>query len=226
MKKPQILAEYAGAEGGVVYYQPKETHILERAWFTADGDIDADGANGQENSRPAYMVNDHGSEYLANGGMQMRGGKVIPKSSWYKDIVITDRNGNIKIFEGGIIASKTSYRIAGADPETPDAYLCSELIPYIVVPPVIVSETDGVVRGCLCRAHYRGIIIEAMMGDVGPRNKLGEISIAAARLLGLDGNPRSGGIEKKAIMYEVFPGTKFTHKGITYPLMRSNGTYV
>lgn len=81
-----------------------------RVTFTADADIDADGANGQNGQQAAYMVNDVGSEYLANGGMQMNHGRVVSKSDWYRDIVILNEDGGPKAF-GDVIASKTSYEV-------------------------------------------------------------------------------------------------------------------
>jgi len=65
-----------------------------------------------------------------------------------------------------------------------------------------------------------------MVGDVGPKRKIGEISIAAARAVGMGASPRSGGEDKKIVQYEIFPGRKATINGVTYPLMRSDGTYV
>src|SRR5687767_12671765 len=89
-------------------------HIREhddgRADFIADADIDADGANGQNGARPAYTVRNDGSEHLANGGMALRNGVVVGNSSWFSNIVITDSDGNPRVFPGGVIASKTSYK--------------------------------------------------------------------------------------------------------------------
>ena len=48
-----------------------------RVFFMADGDIDADGANGQNGGPPAYKADNSGMEDLANGGMAIRNGKVI-----------------------------------------------------------------------------------------------------------------------------------------------------
>ena len=48
-----------------------------RVYFKADGDIDADGANGQGGGPAAYGKDDSGTEKLANGGMAIREGKVI-----------------------------------------------------------------------------------------------------------------------------------------------------
>lgn len=65
-----------------------------------------------------------------------------------------------------------------------------------------------------------------MVGDVGPRRKVGEISIAAARAVGMPSSPRSGGEDDKIVEYEIFPGRVATINGVTYPLMRGDGSYV
>ena len=46
-----------------------------RVHFSADADIDADGANGQNGGPPAYKADDSGTELLANGGMKIVNGK-------------------------------------------------------------------------------------------------------------------------------------------------------
>jgi hypothetical protein len=117
----------------------------EEVTFTADADIDADGANGQNGARAAYMANDSGSEALANGGMEIRHGEVVGVES-----------GKPKIFPGGVIVSKTAYHIRGELDDTPKRYVDSETVPYVVVPPVIIERTYGVIRGCFARVTYKG----------------------------------------------------------------------
>jgi len=53
-----------------------------RVFYTADGDIDADGANGQNGAPAAYKDDDSGPEYPANGGMAVCSSKVFCKESW------------------------------------------------------------------------------------------------------------------------------------------------
>ena len=197
----------------------------EKVTFVADADIDADGANGQNDARATYMADDSGSEALANGGMGIRHGEVVGIADWFKDIVVIE-NGKPKIFPGGIIVSKTAYHVRGEQEDTPKRYVDSATVPYVVVPPVIIQKTKGVVRGCFARVTYKGNSVDCMIGDVGPHKKIGEISIAAARAVGMPSSPRSGGEDKKIVEYEIFPGRKGTINGVTYPLMRSDGTYV
>lgn len=177
-----------------------------RVHFTADADIDADGANGQNGSQPAYKVDGTGSELLANGGMRIVGGKVICAQAWARDIVILGDDNEPKVFPGGVIASMTWYRHPGKRMDDPAAYVDAETIPYIVVPPMIVQRTAGVVRGCRARVSYKGRSIDCVVADLGPNNRIGELSIAAARALDLPSSPKHGGTDQPAVFYELWPG--------------------
>jgi hypothetical protein len=177
-----------------------------RVHFIADADIDADGANGQNGGRAAYKADDTGSELLANGGMKRVGGKVVCAHSWARSIVILGPDNQPKIFPGGIIASTTWYRHPGKAAGDPAAYVDAETVPYIVVPPIIVQETAGVVRGCRARITYKGNTVDCVVADRGPSNKIGELSIAAARSVGIPSSPRSGGTSLPEVHYELWPG--------------------
>lgn len=196
-----------------------------RVWYDADLDVDADGDNGAVDGRAAYMVGDKGSEALANGGMAMRGGKVVGVKNWFHDIVILDEDGEPKVFPGGIIASKTSYRRPGFEPSDPAAYIDSSLVAYIVTNPIIAKLTEGAVMGCKARATNlkTGAVAEAMVGDGGPRDKNGEGSIKLCQLLGVNPSPRSGGVEEPIIRYELWPGVRSEYG---YPLQLINGTHI
>jgi hypothetical protein len=177
-----------------------------RVHFTADADIDADGANGQNNGPVAYNINDSGTELLANGGMKIVNGRVICAKSWARSIVILGADNEPRVFEGGVIASKTWYRIPGKSLDDPTAYVDAETVPYIVVPSLIVQQTIGVVRGCIARVTWRGNSVDCVVADKGPAGRIGEISIAAARALGMPSSPRNGGVEHSDVFYELWPG--------------------
>ena len=177
-----------------------------RSYYLSDGDIDADGANGQFGKIAAYRADDKGSEALANGGMGIKNGKVIFTKSWGRDIVLVGPDNQPLVLPSGIIPSRTWYRRPGMRVNDPAAYLDSETELYGVVPPLLVQETDGIVRGCRMAATYRGVRKFGVVGDLGPRNKNGELSIAFARALGLNPDPRKGGTDKQEILYEFWPG--------------------
>lgn len=177
-----------------------------RVHFVADADIDADGANGQNGGPAAYKVDNSGTELLANGGMKIVQGKVKCAQSWARDIVILDTDNEPKVFPGGIIASTTWYRHPGKSRNDPAAYVDSETVPYVVVPPLIIQKTAGIVRGCKARVTWNGRSVECVVADKGPSKKIGELSIAAARAVGLPSSPRHGGIERAEVQYELWPG--------------------
>jgi hypothetical protein len=176
-----------------------------RVHFLADADIDADGANGQNGAPAAYMTDESGTELLANGGMRIVNGKVVCAKPWARSIVILDADNEPKVFHGGIIASMTWYLYPGHAATEPAAYVDAETVPYIVVPPVIVQRTTGVVRGCKARVSYRGKSVDCVVADRGPANRIGELSIAAARMVGLPSSPRHGGTAKPEVLYELWP---------------------
>ncbi|WP_330214234.1 hypothetical protein [Pseudomonas sp. AM8] len=177
-----------------------------RVYFTADADIDADGANGQAGGRAAYMDDDSGSEFLANGGMRVVSGKVVCAHAWARSIVILGEDNEPSVFSGGVIASTTWYRHRHFARDDPRAYVDAETVPYIVVPSIIVQKTIGVVRGCLARVSWNGRSVDCVVADKGPTNRIGELSIAAARALDIPDSPRSGGLNRPEVLYELWPG--------------------
>lgn len=86
--------------------------------------------------------------------------------------------------------------------------LCAEKDLYVVVPPVIITKTKGVVMGCkaICYNQKTGLKVAGVVGDSGPRSKVGEVSVAMAEALGLNGNPNTGGTSEHIIQYTLYPG--------------------
>ena len=106
----------------------------------------------------------------------------------------------------GLLASMTWYHHPGKLLTDPAAYVDAETVPYLVVPPIVVKRTRGIVRGCKARATFRGKSVDCVVADRGPANRIGELSIAAARALGLPSSPRNGGTEQPEVLYELWPG--------------------
>lgn len=86
--------------------------------------------------------------------------------------------------------------------------LCAETERYVVVPPIIIAKTRGIVMGCkaICYNQSNGKKAKGVVGDSGPRTKIGEVSVAMAEALGLDGDPNHGGTDKHIIQYTIYPG--------------------
>lgn len=91
---------------------------------------------------------------------------------------------------------------------------------YIVVPPAIILGVAGVVLGCQAEVtnSKNGKVTKAVVGDVGPRKKLGEISCATALALGLNPSPVDGGVDEHVIQYTLWPGKPAVVNGKQYKL--------
>lgn len=181
--------------GNVEVDQDPETLII--SWHSGT-DIDADGSNGQNGGPFAYRFDNKGLDLLANAGW--------PHGGW-RSIFQTDIDGHPKTDGKGNIFSMTSY--------TPpvDAWA----IPYAVVNPTVRRNAKGVVLGCHAVITYESVSVHAVVADVGPGNKIGEMSVAAAGMLRIPGNPRTGGVDSGVTWY-LYPGTPAVVKDQIYEL--------
>lgn len=95
----------------------------------------------------------------------------------------------------------TSYHVDG---KALNAYE----VRFVVVPPIVLQATKGIVLGCRCIVTHliNRRSVEAVVGDIGPKDKDGEGSPALASALGLNPNPNNGGTDELIIAYEIFPG--------------------
>jgi hypothetical protein len=177
-----------------------------RIEFTADADIDADG------SPCAYRADDHGADALRNAG--------YPHGDW-RDILVAGPDGRPVTDPAGYFISRTAYEWPQFPEDDHRRYLDACLIPFIVISPLIRARAAGVVLGCRARVTHipSGAVCEAMVGDIGPRYKIGELSVAAAIELGIPSSPRYGGEPDPVIRYELWPGTPAQLAGITYRLI-------
>lgn len=94
----------------------------------------------------------------------------------------------------------------------------ADRVPYVVVPPAIIRGVKGIVLGCKARVSYKGMIVDAVVADVGPSLKLGEISMECARRLGINPSPISGGVDAYLVHYTLWPGIPAVVDGVTYLL--------
>lgn len=198
------------------------------ASFLADADIDADGANGQGGTgNAAYWPKPNDEKGLDD----LRNARNLD-GTWCGIITENGQPNGKPIIQGprdpcpGAFVSPTSLHLLARDgsplpSSDPFKYVDAETVPGIVVSPKIILAVPGLVLGCRARITWRGRSIEAVVFDVGPRSKCGEISIGAAKAfrdLGMSASARSGGIEENEVGYELWPGVPAVVNGITYPL--------
>jgi hypothetical protein len=83
----------------------------------------------------------------------------------------------------------------------------SEVIPYFVLP----SEVGGVRLGDVAFVYNtsNGKGCYAIYADTGPSGSLGEGSMYLAVQLGIDDNPRTGGVQQGIIDYIIFPNSGY-----------------
>ncbi|MBZ6102526.1 glycoside hydrolase family 75 protein [Streptomyces olivaceus] len=94
----------------------------------------------------------------------------------------------------------------GADGSPLDA----ERLPYVVVPgpsDIWDHRADNVRAGSLAALVHGDRVRYAVVGDVGPRDLIGEASYAAARSLGIPADPAGGGVSS-GVTYIVFKGSE------------------
>jgi hypothetical protein len=95
---------------------------------------------------------------------------------------------------------------------------------YIVVPPAIIAGVGPIVLGS--QAHVtntlNGKTCDAVVGDIGPHKKLGEISVACAEALDIPSSPVSGGVDDHVVEYVIEPGVPAEVNGVTYQLQASS----
>lgn len=143
--------------------------------------------------------------------------------------------GTIREFDNGTVTftSDADIDTDGSGPLHGDPYaqpdttlhwggmaLNADVDKYIVVPPIIITSVKGIVMGC--KAHVlnleNGKETFAVVGDRGPRKKLGEISVACAKAIGIPWSPISGGTDDHIIKYTIWPGVPAEVDGKKYNL--------
>ena len=98
--------------------------------------------------------------------------------------------------------------------------LNADLDKYIVVPPAIITGVKGIVLGCqaFLTNTKNGLTTKAVVGDIGPHKKLGEISVATAKALGINPSPTKGGEDAHVVRYVLNPGIPALVDGKLYQL--------
>lgn len=89
---------------------------------------------------------------------------------------------------------------------------------YIVVPPQILRGVAPTVLGSQAWVTFRGNTVPAVVGDIGPHGRLGELSVALARALGINPDPNTGGVDVPSVLYVIQPGCPAAANGIQYQL--------
>jgi len=153
--------------------------------------IDADGAPN------AYHREDEGLCYLANAGRP---------GNWWG--IVTDDDGE-PVIQGdddpfpGYFVSTTSLQDQTLDVTDPHRYVNASEVPYFVLPGGMGAGARIGDFGLAYNTKNQRLEY-AIFADVGPRDKLGEGSIALAHALGIPFSSKRGGV-RDGVIYLVFP---------------------
>ena len=99
--------------------------------------------------------------------------------------------------------------------------LNAEVDRFIVIPSQIIKMIAPIVLGSQAYVTYRGKTLPAVVGDIGPKSRLGECSTSLLRDFGINTNPNTGGIDTPELDYEIHAGVPAVVNGIKYSLQAS-----
>jgi len=134
----------------------------------------------------------------------------------------------------GYFISTTAFKQPGVSSKTAQAQLDSNEVPFIVVPSQWhKQEFQGIRLGdfaVVVRKSNKAMSF-AVVGDLGPRKKLGEGSVALHKalendpfMLRPDGHIRAfKGIGPRDVVYIIFPGSRKTDQVVTNEIIKSEG---
>jgi hypothetical protein len=157
--------------------------------FGSGMSIDADG------SPRAYHPKNTGLDDLKHAGKNGR---------WW---ALATKKGKPVLQKSGYYVSTTSLQDFRYNPWDQRRYVNAEKIPYIVLPPK-VKQQGNISLGDIAVVYntHNGRWAYAIYADTGANTRIGEGSIALARLLGINANARTGGIAN-GVVYLVFGGS-------------------
>lgn len=99
----------------------------------------------------------------------------------------------------------------------------SDEVPGIVLPPELIKLTPEIVLGCFASVEYNGKDEPAVVFDIGPHSKLGELSACLANRLGINDSPTHGGVDEQAVHYRFWPGVAANIDGKQFELTPLGG---
>jgi len=85
--------------------------------------------------------------------------------------------------------------------------------PYIVIPGAFAHEKDGAKTGDYALVIFGDGIYPAIVGDIGPNDKVGEASFRIAKEINPQSTPYNRPVSELKVTYLIFPGTADTPFG-------------
>ncbi|MBE1581425.1 glycoside hydrolase family 75 protein [Amycolatopsis roodepoortensis] len=97
-----------------------------------------------------------------------------------------------------------------AYPRSDGKALIADQTPYVVVPSISGTwnfEKAGLKGAGSCAVIYNDKVLYTVIGDTGPKDIIGEASYAAAKALGINPDPKNGGVDS-GVTYICFKNSK------------------
>ncbi|UMP02289.1 glycoside hydrolase family 75 protein [Amycolatopsis sp. EV170708-02-1] len=97
-----------------------------------------------------------------------------------------------------------------AYPRSDGKALVADETPYIVVPSISSTwnfEKAGLKGAGSCAVIYNNKVLYTVIGDTGPKDIIGEASYATAKALGINPDPKNGGVDS-GVTYICFKNSK------------------
>ena len=93
------------------------------------------------------------------------------------------------------------------------SFLIGMADPYIVIPGAFARERDGAKTGDYALVIFGDGIYPAIVGDIGPNDKVGEASFRIAKEINSQSTPYNRPVSELKATYLIFPGTADAHFG-------------
>jgi hypothetical protein len=183
--KPTLLHIIGGVR---ILHDPLKNIIYYKSNLTVDDDGDPF----------AYHPSNKGRDCLANAGHP---------GNWWG--IVTDSKGKPVIQKGsdpapGYYISTTSLQDPKKKLTDPARYVNAWTIPFVALPPQLF---DHVKLGDLGTAIYREQQCHFIVVDSAGKGHIGEGSAALAQYLGINNNPKDGGLDDPLIGYILYPSS-------------------
>jgi hypothetical protein len=210
LRLDQILSrhDFYDCETILEFHAPASRKVL---WIQSDMDVDSDGSDSDR--VPGVDGSSTTFQPLTSYKWTKRGSAPNPFAAV--------RTAHLRDLEASLARATTAAQRAQikdsieatryeANQLRINSFLVAATDPYIVVPGCVFGQKDdpfspGV--GDFCAVIYKNTIYPAIVGDVGPSNKVGEASLRIAQELNPLATSENRPVSSLKITYLVFPGT-------------------
>ena len=180
-------------------------------WIQSDMDVDSDGSDSDR--VPGIDANSQTFQPLTSYRWPKRGTVPNPFAA-QRDAHLHELEAGLAHAAAPLQRQQIKEAIDAARDEANELRISSFLVaatdPYIVIPGSVNGQKDDPFSptvGDYCAVVYGNVIYPAIVGDVGPANKVGEASLRIAQELNPRATSENRPVSALKITYLIFPGT-------------------